>query len=108
MSYEIDALVKNMIWFRGRPKIVLVEVVCFFVIFFPFVLYGKLQMYFSGFWIHDLTLHPIIIGIVSVSWIVALTLVDVLKKDMLIKEVTKSFILDRLQWNRRIHVADPN
>ena len=35
-------------------------------------------------------------------------LVEVVKNDMSIKEVTKSMTLDRIEKRKRIHVADPN
>ena len=34
-------------------------------------------------------------------------LVQVIKKDMTIKEVTKSMTIDRVEWRNRIHMADP-
>jgi hypothetical protein len=35
-----------------------------------------------------------------------MTLVDVAKEDMSIKEVTKSMILDKIEWRKIIYVAD--
>ena len=31
-----------------------------------------------------------------------------MKKDISIKVVTKSVILDKIEWRKRVHVADPN
>ena len=36
-----------------------------------------------------------------------ITLVEVIKEDMSIKEVTKKITLDRIEWRKRIHV-EPN
>ena len=36
------------------------------------------------------------------------TLVKVIKNDMSINKVTKSTILDRIEWRRRMHVANSN
>ena len=36
------------------------------------------------------------------------TLVKVIKNDMSINKVTKSMILDRIEWRRRMHVANSN
>ena len=35
-----------------------------------------------------------------------ITLIEVLKKDMSIKEVMESMILDRIEWQEKIHVTD--
>ena len=35
-------------------------------------------------------------------------LVEVIKKDMLINEVTESMTLDRVEWKKRLHMTDPN
>ena len=37
-----------------------------------------------------------------------ITLIEVVKNDMLINNVTKSMTLDKIEWRKRIHVADPN
>ena len=36
-----------------------------------------------------------------------ITLVEVIKKDMSIREVIESMISDRIEWRKRIHIADP-
>ena len=36
-----------------------------------------------------------------------ITLVEVIKEDVSIKEVTKKITLDRIEWRKRIHV-EPN
>lgn len=35
-------------------------------------------------------------------------LLEVVKKDMSIKKVTKIMTLNRIEWRTRIHVANPN
>ena len=37
-----------------------------------------------------------------------ITLVEIINWDMSIKEVKESINLDRVEWGKRIHVADPN
>ena len=37
-----------------------------------------------------------------------ITLVEVLKKGMSIKEVTEIMALDIIEWRKKIHVTDPN
>jgi hypothetical protein len=37
-----------------------------------------------------------------------ITLIEVVKNDMLIKKVTESMTSDRIEWRKRIHVADPD
>ena len=37
-----------------------------------------------------------------------ITLVELIKKEMLIKELKRSMIMDMLEWWRRKHVANPN
>ena len=37
-----------------------------------------------------------------------ITLVKIMKKDISIKVVTKSVILDKIEWWKRVHVVDPN
>ena len=36
-----------------------------------------------------------------------ITLVEITKMNILVKEVTKNMILDRIEWWRKIHVVDP-
>ena len=35
-----------------------------------------------------------------------ITLVEIVKMNILVKEVTKNMILDRIEWWRKIHVVD--
>ena len=37
-----------------------------------------------------------------------ITLVEIVKMNILVKEVTKNTILDRIEWWRNIHVVDPS
>ena len=37
-----------------------------------------------------------------------ITLIEVIKNYMLIKNITKNMILDRIKWSKRIQVADLN
>ena len=36
-----------------------------------------------------------------------ITLVEIVKMNILVKEGTKNTILDRIEWWRKIHVVDP-
>ena len=36
-----------------------------------------------------------------------ITLVEVIKKDMSIRELIESMTSDRIEWRKRIHVTDP-
>ena len=37
-----------------------------------------------------------------------ITLIEVVKKDMLIKKITKSMTPNRIGWRKRTHVVDPD
>ena len=37
-----------------------------------------------------------------------ITWVEIVKMNILVKEVTKNTILDRIEWWRNIHVVDPS
>ena len=36
-----------------------------------------------------------------------ITLVEIVEMNILVKEVTKNMILDRIEWWRKMHVVDP-
>ena len=36
-----------------------------------------------------------------------ITLVEIVKMNILVKEETKNMILDRIEWWRKMHVVDP-
>ncbi len=37
-----------------------------------------------------------------------ITLIEVVKNDMLINNITESMTLDRIEWRKRIHVTNPD